>query len=199
MTNQIEHPPQMRNQLVVDVDVDNGRKLRMYDGMFDMSYRSQLYQYMRGSFFKIGWADSQTHEKKGYQFLHSVHSEEDLKAVDFLGRLQQTAVGQELVGYSLSKAVLNLSTPADVNFVHTHPEDKVILYYVNLDWEDGWHGETLFFDESGKNIMFASAYTPGRIIVFDAKIPHTIRPQSHIATFYRLTFALVLTKNPEQT
>lgn len=199
MTDQTSQPSQMRNQAVYEAEVDNGRKLRLYDGVFDMAYRDKLYQYMRNSFFKIGWADSNTPEKKGYQFLHSVHSEEDLKAVDFLGRLQQTAVGQELVGYSLSKAVLNLSTPADVNFVHTHPEDKVILYYVNLDWEDGWHGETLFFDESGKNIMFASAYTPGRIIAFDAKIPHTIRPQSHIATFYRLTFALVLTKNPEQT
>jgi hypothetical protein len=197
MTEQNTPTNQMLNQAVGEVVVDNGRKLRLYDNMFDMSYRSKLYQYMRGSLFMIGWADSSSPEKRGYQFLHSVHSEEDLKSVEFIERLQQTPVGQELVGYSVAKAIVNLSTPSDVNFVHTHPEDKVILYYVNLDWNDGWHGETLFFDEASKNIMFASAYTPGRFIVFDAKIPHTIRPQSHIATFYRLTFALVLTKNPE--
>jgi hypothetical protein len=196
MTDQIAQPSLMRNQTICEVEVDNGRKLRLYDSVFDMAYRSKLYQYMHGSFFKIGWADGLTPEKRGYQFLHSGHSEEDLKSVGLIEHLQQTPVGQELVGYTLNKAVLNLSTPADVNFVHTHPEDKVLLYYVNLDWEDGWHGETLFFDESAKNIMFASAYTPGRIIAFDAKIPHTIRPQSHIATFYRMTFALVLTKNP---
>jgi hypothetical protein len=99
-----------------------------------------------------------------------------------------------MVGYTLKKCVLNLSTPADVNFVHAHPEDKILLYYVNLDWRDGWHGETLFFDETGKRIMFASTYTPNRLIAFDAKIPHTIRPQSHIASFYRFTLALVYTK-----
>ena len=65
---------------------------------------------------------------------------------------------------------------------------------MNLEWRDGWHGETLFFDESCKDIMYASPYTPGRVIAFDAKIPHTIRPQSHLASFYRFTLALVYTK-----
>ena len=68
------------------------------------------------------------------------------------------------------------------------------MYYVNLEWRDGWHGETLFFDESCKDIVYASPYTPGRVIAFDAKIPHTIRPQSHLASFYRFTLALVYTK-----
>lgn len=184
----------LQNQTIIEAEVDNGRKLRLYDNVFDMSYRSRVYQFMKNSFFKIGWADSIIPERKKYEFLHSVFSEDDLKSLEYVERLQQSPVGQELVGHTLSKAVLNLSTPADVNFIHTHPEDKVVLYYVNLDWQDGWYGETLFYDEVGKNIRFASAYTPGRIIAFDAKIPHTIRPQSHIASFYRLTFALVYTK-----
>jgi hypothetical protein len=75
------------------------------------------------------------------------------------------------------------------------------LVYVNLDWQDGWHGETLFYSESQKEIVFASPFTPNRVVVFDAKIPHTIRPQSHIAPFYRFTLTLVLKKitaNPQQ-
>lgn len=196
MTDQPTTQNLIRNQTACEIEVDNGRKLRLYDNMFDMAYRTKVYEFMRKSLFQIGWADSFSPEKRGYQFLHSMFSEDDLKRIEFIDRLYQTPAGQEMVGHTLTKAVLNLSTPADVNFVHTHPEDKVILYYVNLDWDDGWHGETLFFDEASKNIMFASAYTPGRVIAFDAKIPHTIRPQSHIATFYRLTFALVYTKTP---
>jgi hypothetical protein len=69
-----------------------------------------------------------------------------------------------------------------------------VLYYVNLEWQDGWHGETLFYDESLKNIVFASPYIPGRIVVFDGSIPHTIRPQSYIASHYRFTFALIYNK-----
>ena len=76
------------------------------------------------------------------------------------------------------------------NFIHSHPEKLAILYYVNLDWEDGWHGETLFYNESGKEIVFASPYTPGRVIVFDASIPHTIRPQSVIGPKFRFTLSI---------
>jgi len=182
------------NQVIRETQVDNGRKLRVYDNVFDMEYRHSLYAFAQASKFQIGWADSSIAENKQYQFLHSSYSPEDLARIGLIERLEKTPVAQEMVGHTLTKCVLNLSTPADVNFVHVHPEDKVLLYYVNLDWRDGWHGETLFFDESGKDILFASAYTPGRIIAFDAKIPHTIRPQSHIAAFYRLTLALVYTK-----
>lgn len=182
------------NQVIRETQVDNERKLRVYDNVFDMEYRHSLYSFALASKFQIGWADGSAIESKQYQFLHSSYSSEDLARIGLVERLEKTPVAQEMVGHTLTKCVLNLSTPADVNFVHAHPEDKVILYYVNLDWRDGWHGETLFFDESGKDILFASAYTPGRIIAFDAKIPHTIRPQSHIAAFYRMTLALVYTK-----
>ena len=182
------------NQVIRETQVDNGRKLRVYDNILDMEYRHNLYSFAQSSLFKIGWADTSIAENKQYQFLHSVYSPEDLSRIGLIEKLAQTPVAQEMVGYNLTKCVLNLSTPADINFVHVHPEDKVLLYYVNLDWRDGWHGETLFFDESGKDILFASAYTPGRLIAFDAKIPHTIRPQSHIAAFYRMTLALVYTK-----
>jgi len=183
-----------QKQLIQEIEVDNGRQLRIYDNVFDMEYRHSLYAFALSSKFQIGWADSVQAEHRKHQFLHSVFSIEDLNRADLLGRLGKTPVAQEMVGYTLSKCILNLSTPSDVNFVHAHPEDKILLYYINQEWHDGWHGETLFFDESGKHIMFASAYTPNRLIAFDAKIPHTIRPQSHIAAFYRFTLALLYTK-----
>lgn len=183
------------NQTVLEAQVDNGRKLRVYDNVFDMQYRHSLYTFAMSSKFQIGWADGPISENQKYQFLHSVYSTEDLDRIKLIEHLNNTPVAQEMVGHTLTKCILNLSTAADANFVHTHPEDKVLLYYVNLEWRDGWHGETLFFDEAGKNIVFANAYTPGRLIAFDAKIPHSIRPQSHLASFYRMTLALVYTKN----
>lgn len=183
-----------QDKIVREIEVDNSRKIRIYDNVFDMEYRNTLYSFVQSSMFRIGWADGTIVENKKYQFLHSFYSNEDLSRIKLLENLEKTHVSQELVGYNFSKCVVNLSTPSDVNFVHVHPEDKIILYYVNLEWHDGWHGETLFYDESGKEVVFANAYTPGRIIVFDAKIPHTIRPQSHIAAFFRFTLALIYTK-----
>lgn len=181
-------------KVIREVEVDNGRRLRVYDDVFDMEYRHNLYSFAQNSMFRIGWADGPLVENKKHQFLHSTYSADDLARIGLIERLKATPVAQEMEGFNLTKCVLNLSTPSDANFVHAHPEDKVLLYYVNLEWRDGWHGETLFYDEPGREVVFASAYTPNRLIAFDAKIPHTIRPQSSIAVFYRLTLALVYTK-----
>jgi len=172
----------------------HGKRIRVYDGLFDAHYKSLVYQFAQDSHFVIGWADGSIVEKQANRFIHSVYSHDDVARLGILERIANSEAAQELNGYALSKTILNLSTAADTNYAHTHPEDKVLLYYVNLEWFDGWHGETLFFSEDHKDVVFASQYTPGRLISFDAKIPHTIRPQSHIAAQYRFTLALVFNK-----
>lgn len=168
--------------------------INVYDDLFDLDFRHRLYSFAQASYFKIGWADVDTTEKQIYQNLHSNYSEEDIERIGILERLQNTPAAKELVGYSLEKSVVNLSTAADINFYHSHPEDKVLLYYLNMDWLDGWYGETLFFDANCRDVVFTSPYTPNRLIAFDAKIPHAIRPQSHLAPQYRLTLSLLFKK-----
>ena len=173
---------------------DTGRAITIYNDVFDLQYRQEIYAFAQSSMFVLGWADGAIVENHSNRFLHSVYSQEDLGRLNILDRIASSAAAEELNGYKLSKAILNLSTAADTNYTHAHPEDKVLLYYVNLEWRDGWHGETLFFQESLKDVAFTSIYTPGRLIAFDAKIPHTIRPQSHIAAQYRFTLAIVFNK-----
>lgn len=184
----------MNDQTVTEIAVEGDRKIRVYDNVFDLLYRDELYKFAKTSLFRIGWADSETPEKARHQSLYSAYSGEDIARLGLLDRLLESPVRDELSGYSVSKCILNLSTPSDVNFVHAHKEDKILLIYVNLDWEEGWHGETLFYSQSRKNVVFASPFTPNRVVVFDPKIPHTIRPQSYLAPFYRFTLAVVLKK-----
>jgi hypothetical protein len=184
----------MNDQTLREAEVENGRKIRIYDNVFEWNFRTTLFQFAKASSFRIGWEDSVVPERAQHQNLHSSYSEDDLNRVGLLSLLLQSPLRDELCGYSVENCILNLSTPSDVNFVHAHQEDKIILIYVNLDWQDGWHGETLFYSHSRKDIVFASPFTPNRVIVFDPKIPHTIRPQSHLAPFYRFTLAVVLKK-----
>jgi hypothetical protein len=169
--------------------VQNNKIIQVYDDVFDFGYRHELYCYIKKSFFKLGWVDAPTPDKIQHEFLHSVYSNEDVNAVGFFEKLKNTSILEHVVGLKHKHTVVNLSTPSDANFVHSHLEKMTILYYANLDWQDGWHGETLFYDELGKDIIFASPYTPGRIIVFDATIPHTIRPQSTLGPKFRFTLA----------
>jgi len=96
---------------------------------------------------------------------------------------------------NISTAVLNLVKSEDVHHIHSHRGSQVVLVYLNLNWRDGWYGETLFFDKFDFNkIIFASAFVPGRIILFDGQIPHTIRPQSKVGPKFRMTLSLFYNK-----
>lgn len=179
---------------MIEYTLEHDKKIRVYDDLFTADQRDKFYVFANNSFFKLGWADGTIIENQIHRFLHSIYSNDDIETMGILDAIRNTEAAHELDGYKIAKCILNLSTASDANFTHVHPEDKILLYYVNLEWRDGWHGETLFFSENKKNIVFASPYTPGRLISFDAKIPHTIRPQSHLASFYRFTLAIVLNK-----
>jgi hypothetical protein len=179
---------------MIEHSVERDKKIRVYDNLFTAEERGNFYAYANASYFRLGWADGPIVENQSYRFLHSIYSDEDVRNLGIIESIKNTEAAHELDGHKIVKCILNLSTAADANFLHVHPEDKILLYYVNLEWRDGWHGETLFFTENHKDIVFAAPYTPGRLISFNAKIPHTIRPQSHLAHFYRFTLAIILNK-----
>jgi Rps23 Pro-64 3,4-dihydroxylase Tpa1-like proline 4-hydroxylase len=127
--------------------------------------------------------------------LHSTYDEEDLRRLGFVEDILQNDFGKQISkNYSINRCVLNLSKPGDFYLNHTHGNFTVLLYYVNIRWQEEWSGETLFYNDNMKEILFATPYIPGRVILFDGKIPHTIRPQSIIAPHYRFTFTLFLVK-----
>ena len=173
---------------------DKGHRICVYDDVFDSVFSDVLYSFSMESSFYIGWGDSQDFSKRQFPCLCSPFSEDDIARLGIVNQLQKSEVSQEFNGYSITKCLLNLSTSSHVNFIHTHEHDKVLLVYINTEWGDGYHGETLFFDNTKKNIIFASPYTPNRVIAFSGACNHTIRPQSHLAPYYRLTLSIFMKK-----
>lgn len=175
------------------IEVERNKKIEIFDDVFDLNFRQQMFMFIENSLYRLGWADGSVTENQKYKFLHSVYSSEDIKKCGLIDELTEIGISKILEDQNLKlvKTIVNLSTPADFNFLHAHPEKKVLLYYANLVWEDGWHGETLFYNEVCDEVVYASPYTPGRIILFDGSIPHTIRPQSVIACKHRFTLAMI--------
>jgi len=177
-----------------EIILDSEQRIAIYDNLFDFHYRNDIYDFATKSYFQIGWEDTHNLENSKHRYLHSLYSQTDIDNLGIIEKIQNTPAAEEIVGYEIEKTVLNLSTPADSHFIHTHQNNKVLLYYVNLNWNDGWHGETLFYKNNTQEIVFATPYVPGRLLCFDAKIPHTVRPQSHIASHYRFTLSIFLNK-----
>jgi hypothetical protein len=166
-----------------------GKKIYVYDNLFDLRFRDSIFAYVSTSLFQIGWHDSDTEEGLRHKNVHSRYSPEDNAKNGFMETVFKSDVAKHFAELKIFQSIVNLSTPSDINWVHAHPEKLAMLYYVNLTWRNHWYGETLFFSEDEKEIEVALPYTPGRLVVFDAGIPHTIRPQSTAADQYRFTFS----------
>jgi len=173
-------------------------KIEVFDNIIDYNTRNNIYVFCKNSNFKIGWEDSDDIDKRFNPCLYSDWNQEDLKnslLFDYLGVLiSKSKYKNDYNIENIEKVVCNLSKPGDVNFLHTHKDHNVILYYVNLDWNDGYYGETVFTDNQGKENIFTSNYVPGRFILFDGTIPHSIRPQSFLGPKYRFTVSIFFTK-----
>jgi hypothetical protein len=51
----------------------------------------------------------------------------------------------------------------------------ILSYYLNENWEQNWHGETLFANNSGE-CEIAVQYNPGRVILYNADTFHASGP-----------------------
>ena len=179
--------------------LERNKQIDVFDGIFPLTWRSNALEFIKASKFTIGWGDSGVPERQAHDhFIHSEFNTEDIERFGILEHINQYPEITKLVeGLDLRFAMVNLANMSDVNFVHAHNQKKVMLYYVNLVWNEGAHGETQFYSEDLKSIQYTTPYTPGRLIVFDADIPHTIRPQSIIGPKYRFTYAMIYDTKPE--
>ena len=95
--------------------------------------------------------------------------------------------------YGFDRGYVNLGIHSDVNQMHVdgkYYDSKTLLYYANNHWEYNWGGHTAFFDDDG-NIKRIVEVKPGRIVIFDGGIPHTVLPMNiRSSPSYRFTVAL---------
>lgn len=167
-----------------------GKEIHIYDGLLPLKLRCEIWEFVNNSMYRLGWADANTEQGVSHKYMYSSYSDADTEACGLLPFLKTTPVQEHISGLTLKKSMVNLSVPSDSHWAHAHPEKLVVLYYANMDWEQHWHGETLFYTEDLSEIELAIRYTPGRIVVFDASIPHAMRPQSTLADNYRFTHAM---------
>ena len=174
--------------------------ISIFDNLVDMRLRAKIFAYIMASKFCIGWGDISFGPKSVYKFLHSSFSKEELMASG-LGDIifSSPEIAPFIEGKEMVRCMVNLTQAGDVHFIHTHPVGElIVLYYANVDWLPEWWGETMFYDDNQSSIVYASRYTPGRFVVFDGTIPHSIRPQSSTGPQYRFTVAAIFTETKEK-
>lgn len=170
-------------------------KLEIYDNEVPFVDMANIYDYVFNSNFRLGWGDRDEYSTPPN--IHSAYTKDELETSSLFKYLKNVSKKSKLKFNidNFHKCVVNLSKCGDYHFNHTHHGMIVLLYYVNLEWRDGFAGETLFYDNSLTNVESAVSFVPGRIVIFDGDTPHTIRPQSTYGPNYRFTISYLVRKH----
>lgn len=156
--------------------------IEIHDNKVPFHIQQWAYHFILNSTYRIiGWDDRADQDIVKHD-LHSAWTIEDLKNSKLYPYIEQLHSFEKF-----DKCIVNLVKPGDHYYTHTHGEGTtVVLYYANLEWRDGWAGETIFYDD---NRVPTNSYefTPGRLLKFNGTLPHSIRPQSFSAPQFRFT------------
>ena len=95
----------------------------------------------------------------------------------------------------IERMYVNAYTYGDCPTIHVDHDaagNYTVLYYANLEWKPEWSGETVFYTPQRDDIVRSVLPRPGRIAVFDGRIPHVAREPNRIAPVVRYTIAMKL-------
>jgi len=169
--------------------------IEVYDDVFDNHYTKTVWGFVRNSFFQLACEDNGIPEHSLYINIHSSYSEDDVDNLGIIPKLLETPVAKYLDGTNPIKTLVNLSSPGQTFFDHTHNDDwKVLLYYPNLEWRREWGGETIFYTMDNKEIERAVEYRPHRLIVFDGGHPHRVGTPTAHSPYFRFSLSMFFRK-----
>ena len=179
--------------------IDKKQKIKIFDDVFEYQKREQLYDLSINSNFRIGWADTSIIEHSEKVFMYSRWDREYEMFVnkEFTPFIKNKELLELIGDREPVKVILNCTLHSDTYLTHTHRDNDVLLYYINMDWKQEWGGETQFLSENLNEIIFTNPYVPGRMVWFDGSIPHTIKTQSFDGSKYRFSVSLFFRKSDE--
>ena len=172
--------------------------IEIFDNIVPLNIRNWVYNLAVNSNYRImGWADRDDLELKNKHNLHTRWNLQDLQNSKIIPYVEQVLKQSSYKDYTMKDfdlCIINAVKPHDYHYTHAHPKGTIsILYYINLEWQHNWAGETIFYEENMKEVQRTSSYVPGRFVLFEDE-PHTIRSQSAIGPAWRFTMGLFLKK-----
>ena len=179
---------------IKELKTSSGRSVKYFDDVFDLNTRQYFSTFCQNSCFKLNGTSNSSWETTK-RFIVSYFTKEDLDMSRLFNGKQIQDILQKYIGdrKAIRQWVLfqDLSTKQYLHYDGDFDLDKPLslLYYVNLHWQSDWGGETIFAADDGEPEIIVP-YKPGRIVIFDSKIPHRATFVSPEAP-WRLSFNMV--------
>jgi len=182
--------------LINKIEVDEGRDIIIMDEAFKFGEHHALYDIcMSLKYSCTSYSNFDIQDITDKRMRADLTQDDNLCNIIFndyrIKQFQQFIKPDE---YSYSHAYVNLGLVNDSHEIHvdgtTPGQVMTMLIYPNTEWELNHGGETVFYKEDRKEMVYLNPYKPGRICLFEGSIPHCAKPQALIGPKYRFTIAV---------
>ena len=167
------------------------QEIYVFDNVYQSHHTQKFYDIILNSFYVIDMNDSNSGEYYNKMSMGAKYSKEDIERMGVIEHLPENIKQQfNLSLQTNERGLVNAITSSGVY----HPHDDAgkgakwsFLYYANMKWDLEWGGDTLFLKDDRQTIENIVQCKPNRVVIFDARIPHLIRPTTNIAPPYRFS------------
>lgn len=180
------------------ITTSSNKTIEVFDGLFSSIEREHFFNFVRGSFYEVTGCDNYDEQEESLK--NQIYCNYNEQNVTKMGILQSPFFREKVLSkYPINvvqQARVNVSNCFEYNVPHhdatgEKPPKYTLLYYCNLSWQIEWAGQTLFFaDEKCQDVEYCSLFIPGRLIVFDSSIMHTIVTPTAFAKQHRFSFVI---------
>ena len=171
------------------INTRDGYKIIVIDDLFNFNDRTLMMNIIYQSNFRFATSwDSSVTDFKSASVLGNQWSKEDWDNFGLERHPNWEYVKPHLNGRTQQRAWINLHTGRELyryHVDHIEPNSMSMLFYPNLKWDPDWDGQTIFKSADLKNIEYCSEYVPGRMILFDTRIPHKAVHPNYEAVGFR--------------
>lgn len=175
----------------------NNKFIDVYDNLFSFYEKDKFFTFVCNSYFKTTGGDGPS-EILGNQ-IFSNYINNDINLMKFYETEGYKFLNEKykLQNRKINQIRVNCSNNFERTVAHTDGIGITLIYYANLSWDIFWGGHTLFYNEDLSEIEHICTFKPGRILIFDGIIPHSISSISTACRQNRYTFVIQYTEHHE--
>ena len=186
---------------MINLKTENNKDIFIYDDVFESHQLQKMYFFILASRFSLHTNDDDMLEYKtkysttfGCKF-----SDDDIERFGIINYLPKDIKKKfNITPKTTQRCIINNITPLDTHYPHDDAGSGVkwsLLYYANLKWDLEWGADTLFLTDDKKDKSQISQCKPNRVVLFDATIPHLIRPSTMASPHHRWSINMTFFDN----
>jgi hypothetical protein len=163
------------------LSTSDGNVVQIYDDVFSAIERKDHMVFIHRAKYTINKITSSPFSDVFQFYLKCNLNQEDLDKFGIFNNENVHQIVKQNVGDDVEikeSWFLACTSTLSAHIFHTDavwPGCSILSYYVNEEWDQNWHGETLFANNSGE-CEIAVQYNPGRVIVYSADTFHASGP-----------------------